>query len=81
LLPEVGDEGQARLAASVAVVPRDGGQEVALEYLRRAGVEKVRVEDPRAAVFPHAEHFVSPEARGIAQGAWTALVHIRRTLT
>lgn len=73
-LPEVGDAGQARLAAGRArVTAREGGL-VALCYLERAGVGTVVVDVATSPMpFPHAAAFRHPEARAAAHGAWTAL--------
>ena len=78
-LAEVGDDGQARLAASRAEVR--GGSRVEIAYLVRAGVGTVTesaLDAPER--FPLDEAFCNEEAREVAASAWRALEKIRRAL-
>ena len=79
-LPEVGEAGQARLGQAEAVVRGNQGADVEQSYLERAGVTVRR--EPEAAPLPflHAAAFRFEASRGVAAGAWRALVAIRREL-
>jgi hypothetical protein len=73
-LLEVGERGQARLAA--AVVRVEGREAPATEalYLERAGVSAVQLEPDRTPrPFVHAAHFRNVVAEREAAAAWRAL--------
>lgn len=79
-LPEVGEAGQARLGEAEVVVRGTQGADVEQSYLERAGVRVHH--DPKAAPLPfaHAAAFCFDASRGVAAGAWRALVAVRREL-
>lgn len=80
-LREVGDAGQARIAAArLAVQDRDGALVEAM-YLYRAGVERVDI-TPRAGAepFAHADVFRFAAAGNVGAGAWRALEKLRAVL-
>ncbi len=79
-LVEVGDDGQARIAALDVLVPDGEGAEVEREYLVRAGVRGARIAPLPAPPFPHAAHFGFAAPRAVAAGAWRALARIRAVL-
>jgi molybdopterin/thiamine biosynthesis adenylyltransferase len=81
LLPEVGEAGQARIAATPCSVRGADGALVQAEYLARAGVEVLEIV-PRAEPEPfrHETAFRFFEARRAAAGAWRALAELRRIL-
>jgi hypothetical protein len=80
-LPEVGDQGQARLARAELVVRGTDGAIIETEFLHRAGVERVTIL-PRseAEPFVHEHAFRFFASRRIGAGAWRALAKIRREL-
>lgn len=80
-LREWGEAGQARVAASQAVVRGLAGAEVEAAYLTRAGVGTV-VHDPGGtpAAFPHDSFFRFAACRDVGAGAWRALAHLRGVL-
>lgn len=80
-LPEVGPDGQRRLAAACLFVAPHDGLDLQLEYLERAGIGQLRV-DPQATPpsFPWAEFFEFAAPLSVARGAWCALSDIRRVL-
>lgn len=80
-LREVGDAGQARLAAA-HVDPAASGRarEVALEYLHRAGVGRVGEGGMRVPADVAALGLRHAAAREVAEGALAALVAIRAVL-
>ena len=75
-LSEVGLEGQARLLAADVVV----GDQMACEYLRRAGVRALYAPSADVPTFPHGASYQNPACRELAAGAWLALTRIRDTL-
>jgi molybdopterin/thiamine biosynthesis adenylyltransferase len=79
-LHEVGEQGQARLAALRLVLPASDTAALEQEYLLRAGVGHVSIAAGEAAEFPHAAHFHAPGPRRIATAAWRALVRLRAGL-
>ena len=82
LLPEVGDAGQRRLSEGTAIVGVTESARFAAEYLRRAGVGQVQVDERAAApACPHAERFSFESTRELGSGAWQALIELRRLLT
>lgn len=94
-LPEVGEEGQARLEASEVVLGGAGdAREIEATYLRAAGV-KVREAHPNASARTRAKAMPEektstdavkalgirdPAAREVAEGAMRALVAMRTAL-
>jgi hypothetical protein len=80
-LPEVGDQGQVRIASAELVVRGDDGAILESEYLHRAGAEKVTIL-PRSepTPFAHEAHFRFAASRRVAAGAWRALDKLRKTL-
>jgi hypothetical protein len=79
-LPEVGPSGQERLCAAQLAIPKHPDVELELDYLARAGVANVVVDDSVAAPFPFAEWFEHGAALGVARGAWCALRRIKTEL-
>lgn len=80
-LPEVGAEGQRRLASRVLTVAPHPDVEIERDYLERAGVAGTRVDgDAPLLSFPFAEHFQFAAALSVARGAWCALDRIRGAL-
>lgn len=80
-LPEVGDAGQARLAAADLELSSSDGAMEELAYLCRAGVERVSLNANLEPVpFAHQAAFRFAETRAVAAGAWRALAEIRRLL-
>jgi hypothetical protein len=80
-LPEVGPSGQERLCAAQIVIPKHPDVELELDYLARAGVAHVVVDDSvDAPVFPFADWFEHGAALGVARGAWCALRRIKAEL-
>lgn len=77
-LREVGERGQARLAAATVVVEGRESADTEARYLERAGLHEVRrdeIASPRA--FVHASVFRNAACRSEAAAAWRAL---RKTL-
>lgn len=73
-LREVGEHGQARLAAATVVVAGREGAETEARYLERAGVGEVRRDADRAPrAFVHAALFRNSACRTEAAAAWRAL--------
>ena len=80
-LPSVGELGQARIVAATYPGADDASVPslVARQYLTRAGAE--RFEPARAMpTFVHEAELRHPAAREFAEGAWRALVQLRRVL-
>ncbi len=81
-LPEVGAEGQQRIAALRVVGPADRAGEVAAAYLRRAGVAEVTLADDQPVpVFPHASSFRFSVARAHGEGCHRAMNSLRACLS
>lgn len=81
-LPEIGEAGQARLAAA-AIAPSGAGDARAIEvtYLRLAGVGAVRDDETAARdVDPSTLGVRDPAAREVAEGALRALAALREVL-
>ncbi len=80
-LREVGEAGQARIAAARLDVNDSDGALVEALYLHRAGVERVSI-TPRAAAepFTHAAAFRFAATRSVGAGAWRALDKLRGVL-
>jgi hypothetical protein len=80
-LPEVGDEGQARVAAARLSVGDSPEAWSEREYLLRAGVGAVTTV-PALPVppFVHAAVFRHPASRRLAAGCWRALTGLSRLL-
>ena len=77
-LPEIGEQGQARIRALRAEVRGEDGAWVEAAYLRGAGVAELtfaRGEAPAPIV--HAGIYRFGAARAIAAGAWRALGELR----
>ena len=95
-LPEVGPEGQRLLERQRLTIARHADVELELDYLRRAGVQQVSVDqfegqqlggqragtaaEPSALDFPWAAQFQFSGPLGVARGAWCALARIRAAL-
>jgi hypothetical protein len=80
-LPEIGDAGQARIAAITAHVRGRDGAIIETEYLYRAGVERLGISpDLEPESFVHERHFRFFAARRIGAGAWRALGKLKRAL-
>lgn len=80
-LPEVGPGGQARLCAARFVIAPHAGADVELEYLARAGVSGIAIDEAATPLaFPFAAWFESDAALGVARGAWCALSRIKAEL-
>jgi hypothetical protein len=80
-LPEVGDAGQARLAAACVVVRGSDGAIIEAEYLHRAGVERLSITpglEPKP--FRHEQFFRFWAPRRIGAGAWRAIAQMREIL-
>jgi hypothetical protein len=80
-LPEVGADGQRRLASRVVPVAPHPDVELERDYLQRAGLAGTRLDsETRALPFPFAAHFEFAAALSVARGAWCALARIREAL-
>jgi hypothetical protein len=81
-LLEVGERGQATLLALSVCVPARGlAADVCAEYLRRAGVGSVEIDDVNEPPpFRHAALFRFGAPAAVAEGAWRALQELRRAL-
>lgn len=85
-LAEVGPEGQLLLGRQRMAIAPHADVELELDYLRRAGVEQVTVQqvgvgaEQSALDFPWAEQFQFSGPLGVARGAWSALARIRAAL-
>ena len=80
-LAEVGPEGQLRLERQRMAVARHADVELEIDYLRRAGVQQIRVDEDQSTLdFPWAAQFQSRGPLGVARGAWCALARIRAAL-
>jgi hypothetical protein len=84
---EIGEAGQARLAASLVVLQGQGFvREVEETYLRLAGVPIALLAAPPADavatndLLPVDASFEHEAAREVAEGAWRALVAMRQIL-
>lgn len=83
-LPEVGPQGQARLAQARCTVPADVGLSAYIEllYLHRAGVAAIDLSSTQApAPFPHEATFRCQAARELARGSHRALLQLRKQLS
>jgi hypothetical protein len=81
-LAEVGDRGQARIAAAHYSVGASAEGWIEREYLERAGAGAVTsVAALEVAPFAHAGTFRHRASLRIAAGSWRALVALRRTLS
>jgi hypothetical protein len=78
-LPEVGERGQALLAATEVAVSRTDGVEVERAYLLGAGCQVVDSPEPTPA-FAHSDLFRFGASREVGAGAWRALRQIRGVL-
>jgi molybdopterin/thiamine biosynthesis adenylyltransferase len=80
-LPEIGESGQARIAASAAEVRGLDGAEFEIRYLWGAGLSSV-VHEPGAVPvsFCHERHFRFAASRKVAAGAWRALLTLKHAL-
>jgi hypothetical protein len=73
-LPEVGEDGQRRLAGGGATIAAGDGALMELSYLERAGVGAVRIDAARSpSPFRHASAFRHSGPRELGAGAWRAL--------
>jgi hypothetical protein len=85
-LAEVGPQGQLRLERQRLAIARHADVELELDYLRRAGVQQVTVQqagvdaEQSALDFPWAAQFQFSGPLGVARGAWSALARIRAAL-
>jgi hypothetical protein len=80
-LPEVGPSGQERLCAARLVISRHPDVELERDYLARAGVTVLVVDEaPAPPDFPFADWFEHAAALGVARGAWCALTRIKAEL-
>jgi hypothetical protein len=82
-LAEVGEAGQARVAAaSYEVRGPDGAEnDVELTYLERAGALRVvRLPEEAPRAFSHEGAFRFQASREVAAGAWRALVQLKAAL-
>jgi len=80
-LPEVGDEGQARIALARLSVDDSPEAWSEREYLLRAGVGTVTtVPGLEGAPFAHAAVFRHVASRRLAAGSWRALTGLCRLL-
>jgi hypothetical protein len=80
-LPEVGDAGQARIAAAVVDVRGRDGAIIETEYLYRAGVERLSISpNLEPEPFAHERHFRFFASRRIGAGAWRALGKLKLAL-
>lgn len=80
-LPEIGEHGQALIAAESYEVFGSDGAILESEYLHRAGAQRVAIM-PRAEPVPfaHEGFFRFAASRRVGAGAWRALAALRRTL-
>jgi len=80
-LPEVGDAGQARIAAAAPCVHGRDGAIIETEYLYRAGVERLMISPQlEPETFVHERYFRFFASRRVGAGAWRALCKIRGAL-
>jgi hypothetical protein len=80
-LAEVGDLGQARIAAAQAHVHGRDGAIIETEYLYRAGVERLAISpNLEPEPFVHERHFRFFASRRVGAGAWRALGKLRHAL-
>jgi hypothetical protein len=79
-LAEVGDAGQARIAAARLAVGDSPEAWSEREYLERAGAAVVTVPGLEGAPFVHARLFRHTASRRLAAGSWRALDALRRLL-
>jgi hypothetical protein len=80
ILPEIGEAGQARIAAATAVVrARGAAAEIAKRYLVAAGFGAVHVEEASDAIAPPFDAR-DASARAVAEGAYRALVELRKAI-
>ncbi len=75
-LREIGARGQALIERSSATLPPGPGADVAMTYLRRAGVAQVTLAEGATTPASNASwlHFSGP--RAVACGAFLALQHL-----
>jgi hypothetical protein len=84
LLPEIGAEGQRRIAERVARVAGDPpslAHEIATLYARGAGFRAVAPCPIDVAALAPEAYVTSPAARAVLAGARAALAEIRRAIT
>jgi hypothetical protein len=79
-LAEVGDEGQARIAAARLSVGEGPEASYERDYLERAGAAVVSVSGHQPMPFDHAGTFVHVASRRVAAGSWRALRALRGLL-
>jgi hypothetical protein len=79
-LAEVGDDGQARIAAARLAVGDSPEAWSEREYLERAGAEVVTFPGLEGAPFVHARLFHHTASRRFAAGSWRALAALRQLL-
>jgi hypothetical protein len=79
-LAEVGDEGQARIAAARLVVADSPEASYEREYLERAGAGVAVDAGIEPAPFAHAGAFRHVAPRRLGAGSWRALAALRRVL-
>jgi len=79
-LAEVGDEGQARIAAARLSVAEGAEATYERDYLERAGADVNTVPGLEPAPFEHAGAFVHVASRRLAAGSWRALGALRGLL-
>ena len=80
-LAQVGDSGQARIAAAhYAVDEATPAGAVQRDYLERAGAQHFEGAPSPQAAFQHAAAFRNQVARDFAEGAWRALEQIQKAL-
>lgn len=81
LLPEIGERGQARLAAAAAAVGGDGlAHEVAARYAHGAGFARVIEGRVDVEALAPAAVITTPAARAILAGSRAALAELRRAV-
>ena len=80
-LPEIGETGQARLAAATVSARTEGfARSIETAYLRAAGVGRIEEDDTGEVVEVAALGIRDPAAREVAEGALAALVTMRKVL-
>lgn len=81
-LAEIGSSGQARIEAHEARVAQGPAAGVALSYLVRAGMGRLRIERHMPApAFPHGGMFQFSGPHAVAAGAHAALAEIKQALS
>lgn len=80
-LSEVGAAGQDALARACVVLKAHASVDVEREYLVRAGVGRVEVDEGSPSdTFPFADHFQFESSRSLARAAFGALGAVRNVL-